>query len=112
MEELNLIPAVSSAAEVFLPFFDRDRLNDYLKLAADLRRVGFRVEFYPEPKKVGQQLKYAGQRGFQVAVIAGEDEFNKGTCQIKNLEARTSEEVDMSKGLDHVATAIRSILEG
>jgi len=50
------------------------------------------VEFYPEAKKLGQQLKYADKRGFRWAVIIGEDEWAKGCCQIKDL--RTGESVE------------------
>ncbi len=37
MEELEMIARVSTTAPVFVPYFDRDRLGDYLRLAAILR---------------------------------------------------------------------------
>ncbi len=43
------------------------------------------VEFYPEPKKLGTQLKYASQRGFRLALVVGESEFAASECQIKVL---------------------------
>ncbi len=85
LEELRLVQKVSTPAAVFIPYFDANRLHDYLRLAAQIRALGVGVEFYPEPKKLGQQLKYADRRGFRLAVIAGENEFSAGTCQIKDL---------------------------
>ena len=53
-----------------------------------MRAAGIGVEVYPEPKKLGQQLKYADRRGFRLALIAGENELAAGTCQIKDLASR------------------------
>ena len=40
MEELNLIDKVGTPAPVFLAYFDRDRLGEYLAFAGHLRRAG------------------------------------------------------------------------
>lgn len=92
METLGMIDKRSTPIRVFLPFFVDNRLNDYLKLAGNLRAQGIGIEFYPEAKKLGQQLKYADRRGFQFAVIVGEDEFANEIGQIKNLHTGKSEE--------------------
>lgn len=92
-EELGLIEHRSTAAPIFVPFFDASRPHDYLALAASLRAAGLGVELYPEPRKLGAQLKYADRRGHRFAVIVGEDEWREGTCQLKDLEAKTSEVV-------------------
>ena len=81
MEELGMIDKVRTPAPVFIPYFDKDRLDDYLQLAAQLRAAGIGVEVFPEPKKLGQQLAYADRRGFRVAIIAGQREFDAGACR-------------------------------
>ncbi|MFT7485377.1 MAG: histidyl-tRNA synthetase [Candidatus Paceibacteria bacterium] len=86
MEELGQVSSRTSTAEVFVPFFSADHRDEYFALCADLRRAGLQVEFYPEPKKLGAQLKYADRRGFPLAVVVGEDEWTDGSAQIKNLE--------------------------
>ena len=60
-----------------------------MRLAAHMRAAGIGVEVFPEPKKLGQQLAYADRRGFRVAIIAGQREFDAGTCQVKDLASRT-----------------------
>ena len=67
---------------------------------------------YPDPKKLGQQLKYADQRGFAVALIAGSNEFEQNCCQVKDLRSGESKEVSTSDGFDEVVTQIRGILDG
>ena len=96
MEELGKFEKIATTAEIFVPYFVVDRLGDYLKLAADLRRAGFKVEVFPEAKKLGQQLKYADKRGFAYTVVIGEDEFEQGTCQLKNM--KTGETVHCAAG--------------
>jgi histidyl-tRNA synthetase len=96
LEELKLVQKVSTPAPVFVAFFDPERLHDYLRLAASIRRLGIGAELYPDPKKLGQQLKYADRRGFRLAVIAGPDEWAAGTCQIKNLSTGESANVNLA----------------
>jgi histidyl-tRNA synthetase len=93
LEELRMVEKVGTPAPVFIPWFDRDRLHDYLRLAARVREAGFGVELFPEPKKLGQQLKYADRRGFRLALIAGQREFDAGVCQLKDLRTATAREV-------------------
>ncbi len=95
MEELGLIDKTRTGAPVFIAFFDEARRNDYLRLAARLRAAGLGVEFYPEPKKLGAQLKYADRRGFRFAIVAGEDEWKNGTAQVKTLASQSSQSAPM-----------------
>ncbi len=110
MEELGLLPKVSTPAQVFIPYFDPTRLHDYLQLAAKLRAAGLGVELYPEPKKLGAQLKYADRRGFRVALIAGGDEFTQGTVQVKNLATTKSETVPLTETGEELLVALRRVL--
>jgi histidyl-tRNA synthetase len=110
MEELGMLPKVSTPAEIFIPYFDVARLHQYLRLAAQLRAAGFGVEVYPEPKKLGQQLKYADRRGFRVALVAGENEFAAGNVQVKNLATTTSETIPLTTDAAELVARLRAIL--
>jgi histidyl-tRNA synthetase len=96
MEELKMLEKRSSTAPIFLPYFDERHLGDYLKLAARLRAAGFGVELYPEPKKLGAQLKYADRRGFKIALVLGDDEWKSGTCQVKDLAQGSTRSVKIA----------------
>ncbi len=93
LEELGKIEKVSTPAPVFLAYFEATRLNDYLALASAIRRTGIGVEFYPEPKKLGAQLKYADRRGFKLAVVIGGNEWESGVAQVKVLATAESHSV-------------------
>ncbi|ETD85343.1 histidine--tRNA ligase [Rhodobacter capsulatus] len=71
---------------VVVTVMDRDRMSDYLAMAATLRRAGIRAEVYlGNPKNFGNQLKYADKRASPVAIIQGADEAARGVVQIKDL---------------------------
>ena len=74
---------------VVVTVFERDRIADYQKIAAQLRAAGIRAELYlGNPKNnLGTQLKYADKRGSPCAVIQGGDEKKLGLVQIKDLIA-------------------------
>ncbi len=96
MDELEMIDKVKTPADILLVYFEKDQLNKYLEIAADLRQAGWAVEVYPDAKKLGKQLKYADGRGFQYALIAGGDELQRDVCQIKNLQTGESVEYPLS----------------
>ena len=111
LEELGRLEKVRTPADVFIAFFDAERRNDYLRVAAQLRAAHIGVEFFPEPKKIGQQLKYADQRGFRAAVIIGDREWQSGVCQLKNLATTSTEEVALDGESQALIAAIRQMLE-
>lgn len=93
LETLGRLSSTSKPCPVFIPFFDANFRNDYLKLATVLRAAGIGTEVYPEPKKLGKQLKYADSHGFRYAIIAGGDEWERGQVQVKTLAEKSSADV-------------------
>ena len=73
------------AADVIVTLFEGQPIGDGLRLASELRNGGLRVEVYPEPDKLGKQLKYADAKGIPLAAIVGGDELATGQVTIKNL---------------------------
>ncbi|MBY5935210.1 histidine--tRNA ligase [Tateyamaria omphalii] len=81
---------------VVVTVMDRDRMADYQRLVALLREADLdpdnpslgkiRAEvFLGNPRNFGNQLKYADKRNSPVAIIAGDDEWERGVVQIKDL---------------------------
>jgi len=105
-EELGVISQERTVAPIFIPFFARGRLHDYLRLAGIVRAAGWGVELFPENKKLGAQLKYADRRGFRVALIAGEDELDRQCCQIKDLRLGGQRDVSLADGGSQLLSAL------
>ncbi len=110
METLGMIAPVRTPAPVLVVYFEKDHLHDYLKLASLVRAAGIGAELYPDAKKIGAQLKYADQRGFRVALVAGSSELANGTCQVKNLADKSSQEVSWRDDPQQLIEAIRKIV--
>lgn len=110
MEELGKIEKRTTPAEIFLAYFDERSLTKYMEIAALVRRAGYNVEFYPDAKKLGQQLKYADRRGFQLAIIAGDRELAENSCQVKDLRSGESQAASLSGEGQELLQVISKIL--
>jgi histidyl-tRNA synthetase len=109
MTERGMFPAdvQKAAADVLVPLFDEATLPEALTLAAELRAAGLRVEVYPEPDKLGKQMKYADAKGIPLAAILGSNEIARGEVMLKNLGTATQESVPRAQLADRVASAVR-----
>jgi histidyl-tRNA synthetase len=105
MGERNMFPAdvQKASADVLVALFDDAMIPEALRLAADLRKAGVRVEVYPDPDKLGKQMKYAASKGIPFAAILGGDELARGEITVKNLTTGTQESVPRAS----VASAFR-----
>jgi histidyl-tRNA synthetase len=110
LEELRGAATVETPADVFLVHFDSSWLGDYLGIATALRAAGLAVEFFPEPRKVGQQLKLAAKRGVPAALVIGGDEFAAGTAQLKDMAAQAATTIDWHGDLHVLVDAVRSLV--
>ena len=109
MEQLDMLPKARTPAPVFVPYFDKNQLNAYLQIAMAVREAGIGAEVFPEPKKLGQQLKYADARGFTLALIAGERELDEGICQLKDLRDKSTTDVPWSpEAPERLVQAVRA----
>lgn len=108
MEELKLLGTQATPAPVLITQFDADRLGDYLRIGRLLRAAGVNAEVFPDAKKLGKQLQYADRKGFEVALIAGSDEFAKGVWQIKQLKSGGSQTVSEAQLVEELKRILSS----
>jgi histidyl-tRNA synthetase len=77
-----------NAADVMVAAFDAAGMPHAVALAATLRSSRLRVFVYPEPDKIGKQIKYAEARGIPCVAMLGENEIQRGEVTIKHLATR------------------------
>jgi histidyl-tRNA synthetase len=99
--------AIRSPAEVLITTMDMRYLDQYLSIARELREAGINTETYLEAAKLGNQLAYAEKKGFHIALIAGENEFERNVVQVKNLMTRTAENCSRAELLSAVRNTLR-----
>ena len=104
MTERNMFPAdlAAAAADVMVTLFEGEPVVEGLRLANELRGAGLRVDVYPEPDRLGKQLKYAASRGVTFVTVAGSDERSRGEVTVKNMH--TGEQMAVAR--DALARAL------
>ena len=108
LKEIGLLqPATRTPAEAFIATLEKKYLEQYLSMARELREAGINTEVYLEEAKLKTQLSYADKKGFKVALIAGQTEFDRNVVQIKNLRAKTASECPIK----NVAAAVSHTLK-
>ena len=94
MSERNMFPAnLTKPADVLVTLWDESSISYSLKVADELRRQGTRVFVYPQPDKLGKQLKYASQLGIPLVAVMGPDERQHEIIALKDLESGTQQVV-------------------
>ncbi len=97
MDERGMFPpeiAESAAADVLVTVWSDETTVHSLKFANELRSSGIRVTTYPEPDKLGKQIKYADSIRVPFVCILGESEIAEGKVKLKNM--RTGDEALLS----------------
>ncbi|MCC6329191.1 MAG: histidine--tRNA ligase [Acidobacteria bacterium] len=93
MDERGMFPpeiAGSTPADVLVTLWSDETAAESLKLASELRASGLRVTVYPEPDKLGKQIKYADTIKVPFVCVLGESEIAENTVTLKNM--RTGEQ--------------------
>ena len=70
---------------VIIAFSDSD-MDEYFKLAAEIRAAGMPAEVYLGRSGMKAQMKYADRRLSPAAVMIGEDELKNGNVTIKDFD--------------------------
>jgi len=87
LEELKLFPAddMTRLQAVFVTFDDESHFYAFRRLN-ELRAAGVNAEIYPEPVKIGKQMRYVDSRNAPYAIIVGSEEMKSGKLALKNMK--------------------------
>ncbi len=66
------------------------------RLALELRRTGLPAETELCGRSLKAQLKYAGKQGLDYCLVLGEEELQRGRCQVKRLQGEGQYEASLS----------------
>ncbi|MCB9283331.1 MAG: histidine--tRNA ligase [Lewinellaceae bacterium] len=98
MEELNLFPAnLSEDLAVLFIAFDEPSHRYAFRCLSQVRQAGIAADLYPEPAKVGKQMKYANDRKVPYVVLIGESEMNSGNLTLKNMESGEQQQLSLKE---------------
>ena len=78
---------VSENPLVVIVNMNNENLSEYVKIAEELRNNNIPCEISFGSQNLGKQLKYCDKRNASIAIIAGDEELEKGVLSIKDLSA-------------------------
>lgn len=102
LETHSLIPNLKRSDLIFLGWTDQRMQEQGTKISADLRKAGLPVITPLGEEGIGNLLKSASKHGCRWAILMGDEEFQKQSVAVKDLEARSQVIVLQSKLLEHM----------
>jgi len=103
LEQYGLIPDLQvNPTQILVTIFDEDSMQVSITTSAILRREGFSVQTYPEPAKIGKQLKFADRNGVKFALVIGPEEKEQGIVQVKDMKTREQSSVPMEGLVNYI----------
>jgi histidyl-tRNA synthetase len=108
MTERNMFPAAvaGSPVDILVTIWRDEARADAVKLAAELRQGGLRVDVYPEADKLGKQFKYASSRNVPFVAIVGDDEQARGEVAVKDMRSGAQTAVPRAEAAAFVARTL------
>ncbi|HCZ06171.1 MAG TPA: histidine--tRNA ligase [Thermotogae bacterium] len=82
---------------VFVVGTDSSMRTEVLKVAEELRELGFAAEVDLMERSLSAQMKYAARKNYSYVVILGEEELKSGTLSLKNMETGEQRRVPRGK---------------
>lgn len=97
MEKLSIVKQEKTVSKVLILNFDTDCEDVVQTSVTELRKAGIPSEIYFGRELIlKRQLAYAVKQEFQAVLIIGAREKENGTMQVKDMLARTQEEVKLA----------------
>ena len=98
IEELGLFPeTVTTTTKAIFLNFGQEETKYSMKAITALRKLGAKVELYPDNVKIAKQFQYAEKRGIQLAIIVGDDEVKNNLFAVKNLVSGEQQKVNFEE---------------
>ncbi len=108
MDQLELFRKVtSSPVDILILNFGEDETEYALKILQQLRRIGIKVEMYPDTVKLKKQMSYADSKEIPYVIITGEEEIRANEFTFKIMSSGEQKKIR----LDELELYINSIIK-
>jgi len=93
MEERGLFGGAQRAADVLIVLVSDDVAGEALRLAAELRAAGVRVDVFPHAAKLAAQYEVAERKRIPYAIVADAERLRADPIEVRELAARANARV-------------------
>ena len=108
LRKLELLKTRKTTSEVLVGRLQGTPVADCLRLCSELRAAGVPCEAYYEEDRLKKQFQLAERKGIPLMVLAGTDELEAGTVNIKDLAQ--GEQVTVDRG--DLVSRVTALLSG
>ena len=99
--KLNLLPNLpKTITKVMVANLGSETQNQSLALSSNLRQNNIATVFYPDPEKLGKQIKYALSLNIPYLAIIGTDEAAQNKITLKNLTSQQQQLLSLQEIID------------
>lgn len=106
LNELNIIKADKKSISDILIIPITEKLEEPIKLATEIRKLGINTEIYLNDKKLKAKFKYADKLEIPYVIVIGDDEINTNKIKLKNM--KTGEETEINMEATEIVSNIRN----
>jgi len=111
LESKSLMPEYLQRPEFIAIIGGEDERDAALADAAQLRALGYQVEYPLKNQGFGKQFKSANQSGARFALIYGSEELERGVVKVRDLAAGNEAEIPRDQLLQQVPALLESGIE-
>ncbi len=107
LEELGLLSAIpQESASCYVAAAGEGLEREVFRLAEELRSAGVSAVYDVEAKALKAQMKLAGKGGHRFALVVGPEELERGSVQLKDLDAQAQQEIARDEVVRDVAARL------
>lgn len=88
---------ISNQAKIDIFIISMNEPVASLKVASELRKLGYKVEIDTSNKKIKKLFEYANKENIKYVIVLGEDEIKNEKFRIKDMFNRKEYEIDMNE---------------
>jgi histidyl-tRNA synthetase len=108
LDSKSLMPEYLQRPEFIAIIGGEDERDAALADAAQLRSVGYQVEYPLKSQGFGKQFKSANQSGARFALIYGSDELARGVVKVRDLASGNEAEISRDQLLEQAPALLES----
>ncbi|MDA9624994.1 histidine--tRNA ligase [Candidatus Pelagibacter bacterium] len=97
---------VKQSKPVVICVFDKNLMNEYIKLQTVLRDAGVSTEIYPGESKLKKQMEYANKIKSPAVILFGEDEIKKGKPTLRDLKSGNEKSIAIEELINEIKKII------
>ena len=97
---------IKKSKPVVICVFDKNKMNEYIKLQSTLREAGISTEIYPGEGKLKKQMEYANKIKAPAVILYGEDEIKSGKPTLRDLNSGNEKSIKINELVNEIKKII------